>query len=500
MKRKVFICHCQKSKLLYACIATIFIVHLFVFDNHIAFALSPNSVNRQQDASVYYFASETKSNSVTRLPLATTDDNDDGINNGYYPGIESLSRSRSHQFYKRLVVGSDGGRPQVTALDMVCKDESSETATPLPQFNKNDFEMHVGHALDTLRNDYPKILINDPDYSIYDPKLEVVDPSGVRVHGLRSYKNAFRVMHALVRILYCPEKSGISMRLCYDQARCVIRIHWNAYVVPREIFGGSRTTNYVDGISVYEFDRLSGNITEHRIEQILINDAPVMPKEGVIAALQQQHTVTVPMFVKYQQEIVQGRNNIVVPFQQLNPLQSMRNLLAVSRNNNPSSLFAWEATTDDQSSYEDDVDDAIKSQYPSLDWTAFRNKNKSRKKFGLKPITPEEFMEIEAKVQEMATLQEERFVQDQSQSPSRDKDKNKKGGLLSKMFGNVLEDTCESNYDCVRPEICCDFGFQKRCCSAGTPVGRWDQMQPIRVPPEIRGDYPGNPNDFPRNY
>lgn len=499
----------KQSKLYYGVnstwIAAVLIVSLFAVERNVAVALSSNSVNKRSASAAPFFATSdvlwvreaTEAPSVTQPPLATTNDYvDDRISDRYSHGVESVSRARSNRFYKRLVVGSDGGRPQVTALEMVCNDASSESTT-FQQFDKNEFEMHVGRALDTLRRDYPKILLEDPDYAIYDPRVVVVDPSGVRVRGLTAYKNAFRLLHTLVRILYCPSKSGISMRLCYDQARCVIRIHWNAYVVPREIFGGSRTTNHVDGISVYEFDRFSGNITEHRFERLLINDAPVTPEEGVIAALQ-QHTVSVPMFIQRHQEEARRQSNIVVPFQQDNPLQNVLNLFEPGRNGNPSSLFALEAANDDKSSFEE-VDDADHSQYPNLDWVAYRSKNQSRKKFGLKPITPEEFMEIEAQVREMTLLQQERMMQEQRQvssSSENDRDK-KKGGLLSKMFGNVLQDTCESNFDCERPEICCDFGFQKRCCFAGTPVGKWNQLQPIRVPANVE-NYPGRHD--PRNY
>ena len=32
---------------------------------------------------------------------------------------------------------------------------------------------------------------------------------------------------------------------------------------------------------------------------------------------------------------------------------------------------------------------------------------------------------------------------------------------------DVFESTCSSNYDCDRPEVCCDFGFKKVCCTSG---------------------------------
>ena len=43
-------------------------------------------------------------------------------------------------------------------------------------------------------------------------------------------------------------------------------------------------------------------------------------------------------------------------------------------------------------------------------------------------------------------------------------------GIFQKLFGDALEDTCASNYDCQRPKVCCDMGFKKMCCSSGMRV------------------------------
>jgi len=45
----------------------------------------------------------------------------------------------------------------------------------------------------------------------------------------------------------------------------------------------------------------------------------------------------------------------------------------------------------------------------------------------------------------------------------------KKGifGNFLRNLANQFEDTCETNFDCVRPEVCCDFGYKKMCCSSG---------------------------------
>jgi hypothetical protein len=118
-------------------------------------------------------------------------------------------------------------------------------------------------------------------------------------------------------------------------------------------------------------------------------------------------------------------------------------------------------------------------EYPGLDREAMENKNRSRAKFGLKPLTPEEFLEVEAQVKQMEVQElskQQSMTSDATEVPQK---KSKKNGFLSNLFGETFEDTCESNYDCKRPQICCDFGFKKMCCSSGAMVG---QMQPVRIP------------------
>jgi hypothetical protein len=353
--------------------------------------------------------------------------------------------------------------------------------------SEQEFEMHVGKALDTLRADYPDILTEHPDFTIYDQDLEVVDPSGVKVHGINSYKNAFRLINGIVKVLYCPTKSLITFRMCYDQARHAIRIHWNARVVPREIFGGARTTLYVDGISCYEMDRKTGKITQHRIEQLLMNNDPVRPKGGVIAALQRE-AGSVPSFITNSpggssMHIGSNSSSIVMEFQPIDPIKAL--FKGPNSRQLPSSLFAMEASGGSNSNSDSDAES------PDFDYESFNSKNKSRKKFGLKALTEQEFLELEAAVEEMGTQQEQKRAIAAASAAEMSKKKNKKAGFLENLFGNVMQDTCESNYDCLRPEVCCDFGFKKMCCSSGQMIIdglRPPQMQPVRV---IAGWKPG---------
>ena len=153
---------------------------------------------------------------------------------------------------------------------------------------ENEFKMAVGKAIDTLRKDYPDILERSPDFSIYDKNIEVVDPSGVTLHGVRNYKTSFSFMHGLVKFFYCPKDSGLTFRLMYDTLRNSIRVSWNAVLVPRAIYGGERNLLHVDGISVYDFDRSTGQIVKHHIEHLLLNGEPQRPQEGVFSAIPNQ--------------------------------------------------------------------------------------------------------------------------------------------------------------------------------------------------------------------
>merc|ERR1712232_1547005 len=87
-----------------------------------------------------------------------------------------------------------------------------------------------------------------------------------------------------------------------------------------------------------------------------------------------------------------------------------------------------------------------------------------------------------------------------------DKSEKSPKGFFDKLFGNVVKDTCENNFDCERPEVCCDFGFKKMCCTSGQSVFNGSQSlygQPAFVPVPADVGYPegrGGPMDQPPSY
>lgn len=141
---------------------------------------------------------------------------------------------------------------------------------------RREFEINLGRAMDTLRKDYPHLLYRAPDFSIYHNEINVVDPSGVQLTGLKSYKQSFRFAQSVVGLFYDKDKSFISHRMVYDWARGSIRISWNAVIVPK-VVGNRRNALYLDGVSMYKLDPESGKIIEHKIENLILNNTPLSP-------------------------------------------------------------------------------------------------------------------------------------------------------------------------------------------------------------------------------
>lgn len=328
---------------------------------------------------------------------------------------------------------------------------------------RREYELNLGKALDTLRSDYPKIFESCPDFSIYHNSLEVIDPSGVTLHGLNNYKNFFRVLRGIVSFFYCAEKSSITFRLVYDWARNNIRVAWHATLIPKAIYGGVRHPLYVDGVSVYETDNL-GAITQHRVEHLMLNDNPATLPNGIFHAINNEAQGIPVLGVEGTAGSTSSASTKIEP---------PRYVLFSSD--------AATATTADASS--------------SFNEESFEQRNSYRKKYGLKPLTPDEFLEIEHKtrlLEQETQLRREQLLS-KAAAEQQQKSRAKKGGL----FSNLFEDTCESNFDCERPEVCCDLIVKKMCCSSGVKISNMmpgQQRQPMLIPVPARPDGDRSPN------
>jgi len=107
-------------------------------------------------------------------------------------------------------------------------------------------------------------------------------------------------------------------------------------------------------------------------------------------------------------------------------------------------------------------------------WEELEAKNAVRAKFGLEALTPEQYVVLQSQIQELevkakkeqdAIMAKAKAIRESDANASQLSNTN---NALSNLMGNIFKDnTCESNYDCDRPEVCCDFGFLKTCCEGG---------------------------------
>ena len=381
-----------------------------------------------------------------------------------------------------------------TTSSAATTDTDPATHTPmraLPDHEQNtEFELKLGKAMDTLRQDYPHLLTQLPSLQIYDPNLEVVDPSGVTLHSLKSYKTSFGLIHMVIKLFYCPDQSSLKYKLVYDCARKNIRIRWNAILIPRAIYGGEKNPLHVDGISVYELDRQSGLIVQHRVEHLLVNDAKVNAPQGIFAVIQDQanngRENEIPVFYKnhdidngeYDYEYdsnTSQHNRDVCP--NLGVLE-FKNLPFISKISSSTSL----------SLFSEDSSDNNNNNNPMFNEEAYQAKNASRRKFGLPPISESEYVQIEAETQKLQQTQKLKGEAASAAAAQARLAKEKKdNNIFSRFVGSLRQDTCQSNFDCERPEVCCDFGFKKMCCKSGMGVSNMMPGQkslekiPVRV-------------------
>merc|ERR1719162_1049128 len=373
--------------------------------------------------------------------------------------------------------------------------------------DKREFELGLGKAMDTLRKDYPDMLKALPDFSIYHDDIEVVDPSGLRLHNLNRYKASFRFLHGMLNFFYDSKLSMLTFKIIYDVSRQDIRVSWNAYVVPKAIYGGEGNALYLDGISVYVLNKLNGIITEHRVEHLLLNDVPVQAPQGIFEAMRsavgaEEGPEGVPVW-----NMDLDMDAKIGPIPGQFNFEFRRHAGLFSGVQSSSSLFSEEGDTSSSNSrsetpnttpttttlFSSESSDANKETKagihsnhlasPFFNEIAFQRKNAYRKKYGLKPLTPDEYIKVEAEVQKLASLQREKLSAAHAAAElAKPKPKTK---LFGNLFGGILQDTCESNWDCQRPEVCCDLGFKKLCCSSGMKVFNGaPQMQrmPVRIP------------------
>jgi len=364
--------------------------------------------------------------------------------------------------------------------------------TPLKMIvdERKQFELGLGKAVDTLRKNYPRLLTEAPDFSIYHDDLEVVDPSGVTLRGIPNYEMSFRVVHSVVGFFYCPESSGLTFKLVYDWARNNIRVSWNAELIPRNLYGGAKNTLYVDGISVYDMDRSSGLITHHHIEYLLVNGTPVNAPGGLVNAMQDEMSgvVSVPGGFGMSSP---SPNDGGLEFATVDPHRPGQALgLSNVLFHRPSSSSPPSGSTSSTS--------LSATSNPTSDSEGFKRKNEVRARFGLKPLTHEEYERVETETNNLVAQQQMKKDAHATLTLDESPKQKKANNFFSRLMDNALSDfACEDNWDCERPMVCCDFKVKKICCASGQRIASLERAV-VLVPETINQGIPDVGKSLPR--
>lgn len=376
---------------------------------------------------------------------------------------------------------------QHSFLSVLSSDEelssSTTVASPINEIieSRRKFELQLGKTIDTLNADYPELLKAPPTYDIYNQRVSVVDPSGVEaIRGLEQYKNMFGVLRMAAGFFYSTTNSFIEHKLVYDWVRSQIRVSFKITLVKggrddaskishqqaMEAVLGTRASakndhTVVSGISEYFVDA-DGKIVKHVISNIVINDKPVTIGLGMgdLFNLQQGRIATngaggmslsVPPTL--------ARRSTTIPgFQKSLRLGNQRH--SAARQTLLRLYTVSPSASDDQYDLE----------------KSFAEKNEARVKFGLKPITFDEYKKILTDNADLGNhFQSQQQMKEEEERLKLNAASGKPANPIN-IFSSVLSailpkdmdapKTCETFEDCDNME-CCDLIVAKICCKTG---------------------------------
>ncbi|PKA59038.1 hypothetical protein AXF42_Ash001131 [Apostasia shenzhenica] len=148
--------------------------------------------------------------------------------------------------------------------------------------DKQDYYVNLGHAIRTLREDYPVIFYKEPSFDIYRRFLSATplvlgrrncdgaysrddivfkDPLNTFV-GIDNYKRIFSALRFIAPILF--KDLWVDIVSVWQPVESTIMIRWTVYSIPRVPWNSH---GRADGVSIYKLDR-KGKIFEHRVDNI----------------------------------------------------------------------------------------------------------------------------------------------------------------------------------------------------------------------------------------
>jgi len=347
--------------------------------------------------------------------------------------------------------------------------------------SRRNFELNLGSSIDVLNADYPLLLEKQPDLSIYNRKISVIDPSGVQaVRGIDGYKYMFGALRMAAGVFFSTKNSYIEHNLTYDWVRSQIRVSFKITLVPKNevkktdeqhhqaqldlVLGkkASASNSYVtiSGISEYYVDS-DGKIVKHIISNVVINDKPMAVGLGMGELFSMQQGKLARGGATGGYGFSGGLNRIKSQSAQRDVILRLHSAANSGDNNN------------------EHIDIELEK------------KNDARKKFGLEPITREQLDEIERGNREVLMKFNQEIAGKESADPTAiTKPDTSPLNLLSNIFDAVTKDVnapkkCDTWEDCEGME-CCDLIVTKVCCNTGLGSPAWmPDLVPVRIDDDL---------------
>ena len=336
----------------------------------------------------------------------------------------------------------------------------------------NDYQVNFGRAIDRLQDDYPRILREEPDVSIFSENLLLKDDSGVRLQGIEQYLRMF----AMMRFLRNSTMTGdeVTFRIVVDGPEVRVRWHAKLWVKdPRTALPGIFAPDeppviIIDGVSVYEAND-AGFIFSHKLEDVEVTPSSVQDAlNGILAvAWPRAQSVLVP---------VGGVSSSTVSSTSKSPAIAMSPFMAATRTclrtvldleepkdgeYVPSLVHPTAITT---------VTTAVTTVTTAVSAAQAQRRASVPVAMAGRGETP-----MERALRERA---EDTETARQRAEQRRQKQREGDGGFIGRIASTLNDGLfdlspqgCESNYDCERPEVCCDLVFARICCSSGSMIG-----------------------------
>ena len=112
------------------------------------------------------------------------------------------------------------------------------------------------------------------DYSIYEPDIELADPTGINFQGIKPYRNLFTILRFCARNIFTAHE--ITFKMNYSPWEQAVVVPWHVKIKSDVPGMGKGKPLYVDGISRY-YVNYNGLVYRHEVSNIAINGLSAEP-------------------------------------------------------------------------------------------------------------------------------------------------------------------------------------------------------------------------------